>query len=130
MSKLILKATFTYRFEHEVSQEFKNSLEADEYFKRNKKYFEDILMEELPVNPIKRNNITNFEMIGAYTDYSKYKGKYGKFWNKEKLPIVIDVLDDYYTDEGGKVTFTIIGSLEEYENFVPLTEEEIKILNL
>lgn len=130
MSKLILKAVFTYRFEHEIDKEFKNSLEADEYFKRNKRYFEDRLMEELPIKPININNLTKYDMIGAYTDYSKYRGKYGKFWNKEKLPIVVDVLDDFYTDEGGKVTFTIIGGLEEYENFEPLTEEEIKILNL
>lgn len=130
MSKLILKAVFSYRFEHEVSQEFKNSLEADEYFKRNKKYFEDVLMEELPVNPIRRNNITHFEMVGAYTDYSKYINKLGRFWNKGQLPVIIDLLNDYYTDEGGKTTFEAANHDGEYDSFRLLTEEEIKILNL
>ena len=129
MSKLILKAVFAYRFEYEVDQEFKNSLEADEYFKRNEKYLEDVLIEELAVNPINKNNITKYEMIGAYTDYSKYIGKLGRFWNKGQLPVVIDLLYDCPTDEGGKVTFESEHG-EEYDSFRPLTEEEIKILNL
>lgn len=130
MSKLILKATFTYRFEHEVDKEFKNSLEADEYFKRNKKYFEDRLMEELPVNPIRKNNITYFEMVGAYNDYSKYKNKLCRFWNKNQLPVIIDLLDTYYTNEEGDFVFETVSNNEKYDSFKPLTEEEIKILNL
>lgn len=130
MSKLMLKAVFTYRFEHEVNKEFKNSLEADEYFKKNKKYFEDRLTEELPVNPININNLTKYEMIGAYTDYSKYINKLGRFWNKGQLPVVIDILYDCITDEGGEVTFEAANHDGEYDSFKPLTEEEIKILNL
>ena len=130
MSKLILKAMFSYRFEHEIEQEFNTSLEADEYFKKNKRYFEDRLMEELTVNPIQRNNITNFEMIGAYTDYSKYIGKLGRFWNKGQLPVVIDLLNDFITEEGGKTVFEAANHDGEYDSFKPLTEEEIKILNL
>ena len=130
MSKLILKATFTYRFEHEVDKEFKNSLEADEYFKINKKYFEDRLMEELPVNPIRKNNITYFEMVGAYTDYSKYIGTWGRFFNNHRKYIVIDKLEDFYTDKEGKMTFMSENICGEYDNFEPLTEEEIKTLKL
>lgn len=130
MSKLILKAVFTYRFEHEINKEFKNSLEADEYFKRNKKYFEDRLMEELPVNPININNLTNYDMIGAYTDYSKYIGAWGRFFNNHRKYIVIDKLEDFYTDEGGKMTFMSENICGEYDNFEALTEEEIKNLKL
>lgn len=130
MSKLILKAVFTYRFEHEVDKEFKNSLEADEYFKKNKRYFEDRLMEELPVNPININNLTNYDMIGAYTDYSKYIGKLGKFWNREDFPVIIDLLKNYHTNKGGKVIFEPTNDDGYFDSFKPLTEEEIKILNL
>lgn len=130
MSKLILKAVFSYKFEHEIEQEFNTSLEADEYFKRNKKYFEDVLMEELTVNPIQRNNITNFEMIGAYTDYSKYIGKLGRFWNRKEFPVIIDLLKRYHTNEGGKITFEPSYDDGYFDSFKPLTEEEIKILNL
>ena len=130
MSKLILKAVFAYRFEYEVDQEFKNSLEADEYFKRNEKYLEDVLIEELTVNPINKNNITKYEMIGAYTDYSKYIGKLGRFWNKKEFPVIIDLLKDYHTDEGGKTTFEPTNDDGYFDSFRPLTEEEIKILNL
>lgn len=130
MSKLILKAVFTYRFEHEVDKEFKNSLEADEYFKKNNRYFEDRLMEELPVNPININNLTNYDMIGAYTDYSKYIGALGRFFNNHRKYIVIDKLEDFYTDEGGKITFMSENICGEYDNFEPLTEEEIKALKL
>lgn len=130
MSKLIIKAVFAYRFEHEVEQEFNSKSEAEEYFKKNKKYFEDVLMGELENNSIKRNNITNFELIDSYIDYSKYIGKLGRFWNRSQLPVVIDLLNNYYTDEGGKVTFESLNNEEEFDNFRPLTEEEIKILNL
>jgi len=130
MSKLIIKAVFAYRFEHEVEQEFNSKSEAEKYFKKNKKYFEDVLMEELENNSIKRNNITDFELIDSYIDYSKYIGKLGRFWNRSQLPVVIDLLNDYYTDEGGKVTFELVNNEGEFDSFRPLTEEEIKILNL
>lgn len=60
-------------------------------------------------------------------DYEKCVGKWGKFWNKDTNDIVIDKLIDYYGDyvyESFKSRFT------HYQNFEPLTEEQIKVLGL
>ena len=60
-------------------------------------------------------------------DYEECIGKWGKFWNKDTNDIVIDKLIDYYGDyvyEPFESRFT------QYQYFEPLTEEQIKILNL
>ena len=60
-------------------------------------------------------------------DYEECIGKWGKFWNKDSNDIVIDKLIDYY----GDYVYTPFESrFTQYQYFEPLTEEQIKILNL
>lgn len=59
-------------------------------------------------------------------DYSEYIGKYCKFWNKDKYNTVIDRFVGY--DDSRTKFFE--STFDYYENFEPLTEEQIEILNL
>lgn len=61
-------------------------------------------------------------------DYDeKCIGKWGKFWNKDTNDIVIDKLIDYY---GDYVYDPFESRFTHYQNFEPLTEEQIKVLGL
>lgn len=57
-------------------------------------------------------------------DYEEYIGKWGKFWNDKKEYIVSKL--ERYSSEGFRTTT----SIALYKFFEPLTEEQIKILNL
>lgn len=57
-------------------------------------------------------------------DYGEYIGKWGKFWNDKKEYIVSKL--ERYSSEGFRTTT----SIALYKFFEPLTEEQIKILNL
>lgn len=57
-------------------------------------------------------------------DYGEYIGKWGKFWNDKKEYIVSKL--GRYSSEGFRTTT----SIALYKFFEPLTEEQIKILNL
>lgn len=59
-------------------------------------------------------------------NYSNYIGKYCKFWNKDKHNTVIDRFVSY---DNSKTKF-FESTFDYYENFEPLTEEQIEILNL
>ncbi len=60
-------------------------------------------------------------------NYEDYIGKWGKFFNEDETDIAIDVLTDYY---GSSVKAPFESRFTTYDIFEPLTEEQIKILNL
>ena len=75
-------------------------------------------------------SFTEYNLIdGGFTqerpiDYEKCIGKWGKFWNDKKEYIVSKL--ERYSSEGFRTTT----SIALYKFFEPLTEEQIKILNL
>lgn len=62
-------------------------------------------------------------------NYHDYIGKWGKFWN-EGDKVVIDTLAEIDTEEYGRMVFGPYITNMYYDNFEPLTEEQLKILNL
>lgn len=60
-------------------------------------------------------------------NYEEYIGKWGKFWNEDfEDHYVISKLKEYKS--GDTYKFKILGGV--YNTFEPLTEEQIKVLNL
>lgn len=59
-----------------------------------------------------------------FMDYEEYIGKWGKFWNDKKEYIVSKL--ERYSSEGFRTTT----SIALYKFFEPLTEEQLKVLNL
>lgn len=107
-------------FEGEISKvmytkEGKRSLEENEPVLSFTEYTLQGFSQERPIN------------------YGDYEGKWGKFWNKDNpTSLAIDVL--YYTDEDedeeGVLKFFPYIANKPYDYFKPLTEEQLKILNL
>ena len=62
-------------------------------------------------------------------NYEEYIGKWGKFWNSGDK-VVIDILAEIDTEEYGRMVFGPYITNMYYDNFKPLTEEQIKILEL
>lgn len=58
-------------------------------------------------------------------NYKDYLGKWGKFWNNHNKDYIISKLDRVESNGFKSNTSTVI-----YDNFQPLTEEQIKILEL
>lgn len=59
-------------------------------------------------------------------DYNVYIGKWGKFWNDNPKYFTIGILEGY--EQGGHKPFQSISL--DFQNFEPLTDEQIKILEL
>ena len=59
-------------------------------------------------------------------DYTEYIGKWGKFWNANPKYFTIGILKGY--EQGGYKPFQSISL--DFQNFEPLTDEQIKILEL
>lgn len=59
-------------------------------------------------------------------NYNEYIGKYCKFWNKDTNNTVIDRFVGY--DDSKEKFFE--STFDYYLNFEPLTEEQLKVLNL
>lgn len=62
-------------------------------------------------------------------NYEDYIGKWGKFWN-EGDKVVIDTLAEIDTEEYGRMVFSPCITNMYYDNFEPLTEEQLKVLGL
>jgi hypothetical protein len=60
-------------------------------------------------------------------DYSDYIGKWGKFWDEDTFDFVISKLD-FYNEEN--IAKFITSDEQSFNFFEPLTEEQVKILNL
>ena len=61
-------------------------------------------------------------------NYEEYIGKWGKFWDNDKNHIILDKLDSYIDNMFEDYSFKSKNSC--YKNFEPLTEEQIKALEL
>lgn len=59
-------------------------------------------------------------------DYNVYIGKWGKFWNDNPKYFTIGILEGY--EQGGHKPFQSVSL--DFQNFQPLTDEQIKTLNL
>lgn len=59
-------------------------------------------------------------------NYEEYIGKWGKFWNDNPEYFTIGILKGY--EQGGYKPFQSISL--DFQNFEPLTDEQIKILEL
>ena len=62
-------------------------------------------------------------------NYEEYVGKWGKFWNSGDK-VLIDILVEIDTEEYGRMVFGPYITNMYYDNFEPLTEEQIKVLGL
>ena len=62
-------------------------------------------------------------------DYEKCIGKWGKFWNGSSK-VVIDTLAEIKDGKYGRVVFNPRVTSIYCDNFEPLTEEQLKILDL
>ena len=60
-------------------------------------------------------------------NYEVYIGKWGRFFDKNEIHIAIDKLVDYHD---GSTDAPFESRFAHYSNFEPLTEEQLKILNL
>lgn len=64
-------------------------------------------------------------------NYSDYIGKWGKFWNKGDYEnVAIDCLNSLSTDDEDVEKFVPYTEYKLYDYYVPLTEEQLKILDL
>ena len=59
-------------------------------------------------------------------NYEEYIGKWGKFWNDNPKYFTIGILKGY--EQGGHKPFQSVSL--DFQNFQPLTDEQIKTLNL
>jgi hypothetical protein len=60
-------------------------------------------------------------------NYDEYIGKWGKFWEEGENEILISILVNY---ERNNKEFPFETSNEYFSNFEPLTEEQVRVLNL
>lgn len=63
-------------------------------------------------------------------NYEEYIGKWGKFWDDNEERVVIDILAEIESEKYDKIMFVPYITNMYYDNFEPLTEEQLKILGL
>ena len=67
---------------------------------------------------------------GVVSDYSSFIGNYGKFWNNGfETSVTIDRLDAVNVNTYGDLIFAT-SNLATFDNFEPLTKEQLECLNL
>lgn len=109
---------------HSVKVKFESTANTL-YFTRDGRYE--------PSDGTPRLSFTEYDLVnGGFTqerpkDYNDYIGKWGKFWDGNETHIAIDKLVDY---DGNSVNSPFESRFTHYENFEPLTEEQIKVLGL
>ena len=107
-----------------IKVDFKVSMKTI-YFTRDGKFEHS---DQIP-----RLSFTEYNLInGGFSqekpvNYKEYIGKWGKFFDKNETNIAIDKLVDYHDSS---VNAPFESRFAHYSNFEPLTEEQIKILNL
>ena len=77
--------------------------------------FDDKFSQERPIN------------------YTEYEGKWGKFWNDEDSSnkiVEISMLEKVEYEKFDRVKFASIATGTYYDNFTPLTDEQLKMLGL
>ena len=109
---------------HLVRVDFDNC--SSNYTKDGKGYYTDLSS---------MLSFTEYDLVnGGFSqerqiNYHDYVGKWGKFWN-EGDKVVIDTLAEIDTEEYGRMVFGPYITNMYYDNFEPLTEEQIKVLAL
>ena len=124
--KEVSESTFNGKTECEVLVCFKQDFNKDIniYYESNGSFKIGSKLQTL--------SFTEYDLVnGGFSqkriiDYNKHIGKYCKFWNKDKHNTVIDRFVGY--DDSRTKFFE--STFDYYENFEPLTEEQLKILGL
>ena len=86
------------------------------------------LGEEFPLLSFMEYTLQGFSQERPI-NYDDYIGKWGKFWNGSSK-VVIDTLAEIKDGKYGRVVFNPRVTSIYCDNFEPLTEEQLKVLNL
>ena len=86
---------------------------------------------ELPLGKIRTLSFTEYGFDNRFTqerpiNYEEYIGKWGKFWDNNPQYFRVGKLDGYVSAEE-KPFFS---RYKDFKNFEPLTDEQVKILEL
>ena len=99
------------------------------YFTRDGKYEHS---DETP-----RLSFTEYDLTsGGFSqerpvDYSEYVGKWGKFWISGEKTVIIGKLNNYFPQANMSFEVKTKSKLVNcYDNFEPLTDEQLKVLAL
>lgn len=113
----------------EIQEECTHVIRVD-FDNYSKNYTKDGKYYHTHLSPIL--SFTEYDLVnGGFNqkrpiNYNNYIGKYCKFWNKDKHNTVIDRFVGY---DDTKIKF-FESTFDYYENFEPLTEEQVEILDL
>lgn len=118
----IVKYNATQNYPIEVKFD-KNDLEE---LIRYTKYGKDYKLDDAGLLSFTEYGLDNRFSQERPIDYTEYIGKWGKFWNDNPKYFTIGILKGY--EQGGYKPFQSISL--DFQNFEPLTDEQIKILEL
>ena len=114
--------------QEDVSSYFPVNVLFDNDKSQNLKFYSSELDGEKYINLL---SFTEYTLQGFSQErpinYEGYIGKWGRFFDKNEIHIAIDKLVDYH---GSSTDAPFESRFAHYSNFEPLTEEQIKILNL
>lgn len=114
--------------QEDVSSYFPVNVLFDNDKSQNLKFYSSEFDEEKYTNLL---SFTEYTLQGFSQErpinYEDYIGKWGRFFDKNEIHIAIDKLVDYH---GSSADAPFESRFAHYSNFEPLTEEQIKILNL
>ena len=114
--------------QEDVSSYFPVNVLFDNDKSQNLKFYSSEFDEEKYTNLL---SFTEYTLQGFSQErpinYDDYIGKWGRFFDKNEIHIAIDKLVDYH---GSSADAPFESRFAHYSNFEPLTEEQIKILNL
>ena len=114
--------------QEDVSSYFPVNVLFDNDKSQNLKFYSSEFDEEKYTNLL---SFTEYTLQGFSQErpinYEVYIGKWGRFFDKNEIHIAIDKLVDY---RGSSADAPFESRFAHYSNFEPLTEEQIKILNL
>ena len=114
--------------QEDVSSYFPVNVLFDNDKSQNLKFYSSELDGEKYINLL---SFTEYTLQGFSQrrpiDYEERIGKWGRFFDKNELHLAIDKLVDYH---GSSADAPFESRFAHYSNFEPLTEEQIKILNL
>lgn len=114
--------------QEDVSSYFPVNVLFDNDKSQNLKFYSSEFDEEKYTNLL---SFTEYTLQGFSQErpinYEVYIGKWGRFFDKNEIHIAIDKLVDYH---GSSADAPFESRFAHYSNFEPLTEEQIKILNL
>ena len=114
--------------QEDVSSYFPVNVLFDNDKSQNLKFYSSEFDEEKYTNLL---SFTEYTLQGFSQErpinYEVYIGKWGRFFDKNEIHIAIDKLVDYH---GSSADAPFESRFAHYSNFEPLTEEQLKVLNL